>query len=49
MKKCVVVCAGLWGKELHSQVGVGIVVTSERLHGGMVAHWPGIKWVRFLL
>ena len=27
---CIVVCTDLWGKELHRQVGVGIVVTSGK-------------------
>ena len=34
---CVVVCTDLWSKELHRQVGVGIVVTSGSLHGVMVS------------
>ena len=44
----VVVLTDLWGKELHRQVCVGIVVMSERVHGVMVAHWPGMPemWVR---
>ena len=47
----IVVCTDLWGKELHSQVGGGIVVISESLCGAMVAHWPGMSeiWVKFLL
>ena len=43
----VVVCTDLWGKELHRQACVAIVVTSGRIHGVMVAHWPGMPevWV----
>ena len=37
-----VVCADLWGKELHRQVGVGMMVTSGSLRGAMVAHWLGM-------
>ena len=37
----VVVCTDLWGKELHRQVGVGMVVTSGSLPGEIVAHWHG--------
>ena len=41
----------LSGKELHKQVGVGIVVTSGSLHGVMVTHWSGIPemWVQLPL
>ena len=44
----VVVCTDLWDKELHTQVGVGIVVTSGSLCGVMVAHWPRMPemWFR---
>ena len=47
----VIVCTDLWGKELHRQAGVGIVVTSGSLSGVMVAHWPGMPniGVRVLL
>ena len=48
----VVVCTGLWGKELHRQVGMGIVVTAGSLHGEIVvAHWPGMPEIllRFML
>ena len=43
----VVVCTELSGKELHSQVDVGIVVTPGSLCGVLIAHWPGIpeRWV----
>ena len=34
MYKIVVVCTNLWGKDLHRQVGVGIVVTSGSRCGG---------------
>ena len=42
-KHTVVVCADLWGKELHRQVGMGIAVTS----GVMIVHWPEMleMWV----
>ena len=45
----VVVCTDLWGKELHRQIGVGIVVTSGR--NWMLAHRPGMPDMRvwFLL
>ena len=39
----VVVCTGLRGKELHREVGMGIVVTSGSLCGEMVAHWPRMQ------
>ena len=45
----VVGCTELPGKELHGQVGVGIVVTSGTLSGVMVGHWLGMPgmWVLF--
>ena len=44
----VAICTDLCGKELHIQVGVGIVVTPGCLCDVMVAHWPGMPetWVR---
>ena len=43
-----VVYTDLSGKELHTQVAVCIVVTSESLGGEMLAHWPRIPemWVQ---
>ena len=45
---CVLVCTDLGSKQLHRQVGMGIEVTSENLHGVMVAHWPRMSemWIR---
>ena len=47
----VVVCTDLWGKELHRQVSVGIMVTSGNLHGVILSHWPRMPemWVQFPL
>ena len=42
MGTSVIVCTDLWGKELHKQVHMGIVVTSGSLCGVMVAQWPGM-------
>ena len=46
-----IVCIDLWGKELHKQVYVDIVVIPGSLCGVMVAHLPGIPemWVPVLL
>ena len=43
----VVVGTDFKGKEPHRQVGVSIAVTSQSLHGVMVANWPRIPemWV----
>ena len=43
----VVVCTDLSGKEVHCQVGVGIVVTSGSLSGVIAANWRRIPdmWV----
>ena len=47
----VVICTDLSGKELHRQVGIGIVVTTESLCGAMVARWARMPemWVQFPL
>ena len=37
MYACVVVGTDLWGKKLHSQLGISIVVTSGSLHGSTLA------------
>ena len=47
----IIVCADLWVKVLHRQLGMSIVVRSGNLCGVMVAYWPGIPeiFVRFPL
>ena len=42
MYASVVVWADRLGKELHIQVGMGMLVTSGSLYGVMVEHWPGM-------